>query len=484
MSAYAELIAIKAELERRKSRRRFFDYYPETGPLRRDLYQKHLAFFRAGSQYRERAAIAANRVGKTEGMGGYECVCHLTGLYPEWWDGKRFAHPIDAWASGDTSETVRDIIQAKLVGPPEKEEDWGTALIPGDLILGVERRSHGVKNALESVMVRHVPTGGVSVLGFKSYEQGRKKFQGTAKHLIWNDEEPPEDVYDEELLRTMTCGGIVMNTFTPLSGITAIVLRFMPGGKMPDVMQVRFAIQADWDDVPHLDRKTKDELYAALPPHQREARSKGIPVLGSGAIYPVEEDIIKVQDFIIPAHWPRAYGFDVGWNCTAAIWGALDRESETGYLYACYKRGKAEPPVHAAAIKGRGDWIPGVIDPASRGGSQRDGEKLLNLYQDEKLILSTADNAVEAGIHDVWTALSTGRLKVFKSLAPWFDEFRLYRRADNGKGTIVKENDHLMDCTRYWWRSGRGVAIVKPVPQIVNPGLIGRDGGRPSAMCA
>lgn len=479
---HAEMIAAYAEMARRKARKRFFDYFPDTGPLRRDLYQKHLAFFRAGATYRERAAIAANRVGKTEGMGGYEMTCHATGLYPGWWEGKRFNHPIDAWASGDTSETVRDIIQQKLVGPPEKEDQWGTGLIPGDLLLGYERKSHGVKNALESIMVRHVPTGGVSVIGLKSYEQGRKKFQGTAKHVIWNDEEPPEDVYDEELLRTMTCGGIVMNTFTPLSGITAVVLRFMPGGKMPDAMDVRFAIQADWDDVPHLDEKSKKELYDALPPHQREARSKGIPVLGAGAIYPVDEDFIKVPDFIIPAHWPRSYGFDVGWNNTAAVWGALDRETDTGYLYACYKRGQAEPPIHAAAIKGRGDWIPGVIDPASRGGSQKDGEKLLNLYQDEKLILSLANNAVEAGILDVWTALSTGKLKVFRSLAPWFDEFRLYRRSDNGKGTIVKVNDHLMDCTRYWYRSGRGVAITKPI--VMEPNMIVGDYFKKSAMCS
>ncbi len=481
MNDCARLLAIQEELKRRRSRKRFFDYFPDTGPLRRDLYTKHITFFRAGALYRERAAIAANRVGKTEGMGGYEMVCHLTGLYPEWWDGKRFDHPIDAWASGDTAETTRDIIQQKLVGPPEKEEEWGTGLIPGDLLLGYERRTHGVKNSLDSVMVRHV-SGGVSVLGFKSYEQGRKKFQGTAKHVIWNDEEPPEDIYDEELLRTMTCGGIVMNTFTPLSGITNVVLRFMPGGKMPDEMLVRFTIQADWNDAPHLDEKTKAELYGTLPPHQRDARSKGIPVLGSGAIYPVDEEFIKVPDFIIPAHWPRAYGMDVGWNCTAAIWGALDRETETGYLYACYKRGQAEPPIHASAVKLRGDWIPGVIDPASRGGSQKDGEKLFNLYRDEKLVLSLADNAVEAGVQDVWTALSTGKLKVFKSLAPWFDEFRIYRRADNGRGTIVKVNDHLMDCTRYWWRSGRAAAICRPVPTGKEI-IVGVNRG-PSAMCA
>ena len=251
----------------------------------------------------------------------------------------------------------------------------------------------------------------------------------------------------------------------------------------PDVMKAFTMLAQAATKDGALDKKTKDELYAALPPHPREARSKGVPVLGAGAIYPVDEEFIKVPDFVIPAHWPRAYALDVGWNCTAAVWGAVDRESETGYLYACYKRGQAEPPIHAMGIKTKGDWIPGVVDPASRGGSQINGEKLLQLYKDNGLNLGLADNAVEAGIHDVWTALSTGKLKVFKSMAPWFDEFRLYRRADNGKGTIVKANDHLMDTTRYWHRSGRQAAIVKPVLS-VDPRIMGLGHGKPSAMCS
>jgi phage terminase large subunit-like protein len=481
VASYQDLIDIYEELDRRKRRKRFFEYYPDSGPLRRDLYKKHIAFFRAGLYFRERAAIAANRIGKTEGMGGYEVVVHATGLYPDWWPGRRFDHPIDAWAAGTTGETTRDIIQTKLVGPPEKESEWGTALIPGHLIQNYVRKARPA-NSLEAVIVRHV-SGGSSIINFKSYEQGRKKFEGTAKHVVWFDEEPPMDIYTEGLMRTMTVDGIVLCTFTPLEGLSEVVLMFMPGGKLPGVNDmIRHVTFADWDDVPHLTEKSKRELYAALPPHQREARSKGVPSLGSGAIYPVAEEIVSVKDFVIPRHWPRAYAMDVGWNWTAALWGALDRESGVGYLYSCYKQGKAEPAIHASAIRSRGKWIPGCVDPAANGRSQRDGERLINIYQDEDLDLVNADNAVEAGLYDVWTALSSGTLKVFKSMSPWFDEYRIYRRDKNGK--IVKSNDHLMDCTRYLKRTGFSRAIVMPISNNVIMNVNPRVSGRPSAMCA
>lgn len=204
---------------------------------------------------------------------------------------------------------------------------------------------------------------------------------------------------------------------------------------------------AGWDDVPHLTPETKKTLYESIPPYQRDARSKGIPQLGSGAIYPVPESEIVVTDFRIPNHWPKGYGFDVGWNKTAAIFGALDRETDTLYLYSEYYKGQAEPVIHATGIKARGDWIPGRIDPAARGRGQRDGEQLYQDYMDLGMDLGLAVNAVESGLFKVWQRLSTGRLRVFKSLENWLGEFRIYRRDE--KGHIVKANDHLMDATRY-----------------------------------
>ena len=191
----------------------------------------------------------------------------------------------------------------------------------------------------------------------------------------------------------------------------------------------------------------KSELLAEIPPYQRDARTKGTPMLGRGAIYPVPESDFVIPAIPIPDHWPRGYGLDVGWKRTAAVWGARDLDTDTVYLYAEHYMGRAEPALHAAAIRAKGEWIPGCIDPAARGRAQKDGEQLLQNYLDLGLDLEAASNSVEAGIEIVWTRLVSSRLKVFSTLANWLWEFRKYRRDDAGK--IVKVDDHEMDATRY-----------------------------------
>lgn len=242
---------------------------------------------------------------------------------------------------------------------------------------------------------------------------------------------------------------------------------------MPAVGSSKYVVQAGWNHVPHLDEKTKKELLAATPPHMRAARSEGAPSLGSGAIYPVPLEDLLVNPVKIPDFWPRAYGFDVGWNRTAALWGALDRTSDVLYLYTEHYRGRAEPSTHATAIRARGDWIPGAIDPASRTSGQKDGEQLLVTYGELGLKLTPAVNAVEAGLYEVWTRLATGRIKVFRTLQYFPAEYRMYRRDENGK--IVKKNDHVMDCLRYLVMTGLSIATVRPASNSINVPTAGGD---------
>lgn len=195
--------------------------------------------------------------------------------------------------------------------------------------------------------------------------------------------------------------------------------------------------------------------------HERGARTQGIPQLGSGAIYPVPESDIKCDPFEIPIFYKRCYSLDVGWNRTAALWGAYDADADILYIYSEHYRGQAEPAVHAEAIKSRGEWIPGVIDPASRGRNQHDGQQLLTVYRGLGLRLVEADNAVESGIYEVYSRLSTGRLKIFSTLQNFFAEYRIYRRDDRGR--VVKESDHLMDALRYMVMSG--IALASNVPR-------------------
>lgn len=217
---------------------RIQDQFPDSGPFRRDLYPRHMGFFEAGASETERCFMAGNRVGKTR-AGACEMTYHLTGEYPAWWVGRRFTHPIQAWAAGSSFQTVRDIVQAELFGrvtpdPGARREDpigLGTGMIPRKCIRKVRWRAGGPADAIEMAYIRHV-SGGTSVLGLKAYAQRRTAFEGTGQHVIWVDEECPYDVYMECLVRLLTTQGIIYLTFTPLQGLTEVVLRFLPAGRL------------------------------------------------------------------------------------------------------------------------------------------------------------------------------------------------------------------------------------------------------------
>ena len=224
----------------------------------------------------------------------------------------------------------------------------------------------------------------------------------------------------------------------------------------------KYVVVAGWEGTPHLDPAAQAALLASYTPNERDARTKGIPSLGAGAIYPVPESDIVIAPFKLEPWFEFSYGLDVGWRRTAAIWSARNPETDVVYFWEEYYRGEAEPAIHAAAIRARGEWMPGVIDPAARGRGQKDGEQLMRQYQDLGLHLSMANNAVSSGIYEVWTRLSTGRLKVFRTCTNFLMEYRIYRRDE--KGAIVKENDHLMDAARYDIVSGLHVAMQTPIP--------------------
>lgn len=388
---------------------------PEQGPTCRRLYIKAIRWLRAGSAYPERGFIAANRIGKTD-TAAYEVACHLTGRYPRWWTGKRWARPTDWRVAGDTMLTTRDILQKALLGPHEgvPVRTWSGMIPPRDVI-EVTRRSGGITNCVDTIHVRHL-SGGVSRLSFLSYDMGRRVFQGFDCDGFWIDEEPPDpaeksealaagsgDIYGECLLRTMTTDGIVVATFTPLRGWTPFMRSYFAAAMMPGtegdaeidvpaksavtsslegaaaeadesdyavqsdkvvvaqaenpyaVVQPRFIIGATWDDAPHLTAKVKAQQWASMLPYQRAARTQGIPQLGAGAVYPIGEDDLRVADFAIPEHWWRGFAMDVGGGAkpTAAVFAALNPDDRLLYVTSVYKRASNEPSLHAAAIKER-----------------------------------------------------------------------------------------------------------------------------------
>lgn len=402
------------------------------------------------------AGVVHHNTGKTI-LGSYETAVHVTGLYPDWWTGLRFDCPIVARVCGDTRETVRDITQAKLLGPFVREgsDALGTGMIPRSLI-GRPKLVQNTNGSVDFVPIRHV-SGDWSTIEFRAYEQGRKAFQGTERHWIWEDEEPPQVIHEENVHRTRGVDVRVLLTYTPLSGFTDVVDNFLKWEKANKDGASRYTVFCGWDDVPHLSEDWKRQTLAETKPHMRKTRKSGVPLAGVGMVYPVEEDLFTVRPFEIPSHWRRVFGFDHGWHNTAACWFAWDKDEDVLYLYSEYKRGEVSLEQHSIAIKSRGEWIPGVGDVAQR---ESDGKKIIDKYKALGVRIKMADKAVDAGIQEVFSRLETGRLKVFSTCGKWLDEYRRYRYDE--KQRIVKENDHLMDATRYVCNGGLKLATNQP----------------------
>lgn len=407
-------------------------------------YGKQVEFHNGGVAHRERLFMAGNQLGKTL-SGGVEGAFHATGIYPDWWNGRRFTKPTRAWVAGVTAESTRDNPQRILLGPVGAV---GTGMIPKPYIVKTSA-ARGTPDATETVVVRHV-SGGTSQITFKAYADGREKWQGETLDWLWFDEEPPIDIYTEGLTRTNATGGMVFVTFTPLMGMSDVVVRFL-NEKSPD----RHVTYMTIDDVEHYTEQEKARIIAAYPPHEREARSKGIPLLGSGRVFPIPEEEIAEDPVFVPALWKKLIGLDFGIDHpTAAVKGAWDAENDIVHITACYRVKGASALEHAPRIAQWGRKIP-VVWP--HDGLQHDkgsGEQLANLYRRlgvnmvSEFVRFPDDrgNGVEAGIQEMIVRMQTGRLKVDRNLHEWWEEFRMYHRKD---GKIVKERDDLMAATRY-----------------------------------
>ena len=446
-------VEIARELERRKSTNRLLDYKP---------YDYQIKFHNSNAT--QRLLMAGNRVGKSL-SGAMEMAIHLTGKYPEWWEGRKFGRPIRAWAGGVSNETTRDVCQKELVGQPDDPSARGTGSVPLDDI-GETVRKAGVPNAMNSLVVRHI-TGGWSRLGFKAYEMGKEKWMGEQVDVIWLDEEPPASIYSQALTRTADKGGSVYMTFTPEQGMTQIIAQFIN-----DIKKGQELIQAGWDDAPHMTMEVRDQILQALPPHERKMREKGIPQLGSGLVFPIVEEEILCDPIEIPTHWPRLCGIDFGWDHpTACVWIAWDRDVDTVYVYDSYSMRQETVPVHASAINARGKWIPVIWPQDGRQADKGSGKNLTEQYKKESVNMchdwftnppqqgmkdGTGGNSVEAGIMEMLTRMQTKRLKIFKNQSKMLEELRMYHRKD---GKIVPINDDLISAMRYCIMSLRKTRI-------------------------
>lgn len=414
-------------------------------------YPKQRDFFALGATHGERMLRAGNQQGKSQ-AGGYEAACHLTGRYPAWWTGRRWNRPVRAWLAGETGLLVRDVSQKQLCGEPGSEEMWGTGFIPRECLID-RNLSRGVPDAIDTIQVRHI-SGGISRATFKSYEQGRPKFQGEPVDFIWADEECPISIYNEMLARLSATDGMIFVTFTPLKGRTELVMRYDDGNSDRALVTMTFA------DAAHMTPERIAKNLSRYPKHQHAARMSGIPMMGEGRIFDIDEELVKepaIRDDYVPLHWKKLWAVDFGiGHPFAAVLGLHDADNDVIHVHHCIRMKDALIRDHVAAMRVQGAAIP-VAWP--QDGTQREkssGETVADQYKHIRgaeglLMLPThavwpdGGNSTEAGILEMDDRFRTGRLKVASHLEPWFEEFREYHRED---GKIVKVRDDLMSATR------------------------------------
>ena len=441
-------------------------------------YDKQKEFFAGGVMHRERLLMAGNQVGKTE-AGAYEAALHLTGEYPEWWKGRRWARPTLGWIAGETALLVRNIQQKKLCGEPGVVAEFGTGYIPLKSFIERPSLARGIADAYDTMQVKH-KSGGTSIARFKSYEQGRAKFQAESVDWVWWDEEPDSDIYSEGMTRITATGGMEYMTFTPLKGMSSVVARYI-NEPSPDRMVTTMTIH----DAKHIPEKERQKIIDGYPVHERQARAMGVPLFGDGLVFSTPEANLycELAPGSIPTEWKKLWGIDFGIaHPFAAVLCAYDADADVFYVLHAIRMADARPLDHAAAMKPLAVNAP-VAWP--HDGTQRDkgsGDQLAGIYRAHDLLMHgnhatwpDGGNSFEAGILEMDERMKSERFKVNKHLVQWFDEYRQYHRKD---GQVVKERDDLLSATRIavmMKRIGKPVNLggerIKRRRQIIADGL-------------
>ena len=439
-----ELKKIHGALKTAVSLRRFrkLDFY--------EPYPKQQEFHTLGATRRERLLMAGNQQGKTY-SGAAEMAFHLTGEYPKWWVGRRFDHPVKAWVCGESSVLVRDQPQSLLCGTPGVDVDKGTGLVPKESLKDMSL-ARGVTDAYDTIQVVHKTEGvvdGVSTATFKSYEQGRQKFQSASLDLLWLDEECEEDIYQECLARITATNGMLFMTFTPLKGRSKVVIRYMDEPS-PDRGVVHMTI----DDALHIKESDRQKIIEGYLPHEREARARGVPLLGSGAIFTMPESSITEPAIErVPSYWAKIWGIDFGighpFAAALLLW---DKDNDVIHVHHTVRMADAYPINHAAAMRPIGIEVPVAWPQDGTAREKGSGDALYHLYKKEGLSMlhehacwPDGSRSTEAGVEEMRERERNGKLKVAAHLSEYLEERRFYHRKD---GQIVKIKDDLLSAVR------------------------------------
>lgn len=455
----AELVQLLQEKEKRSHNGRYKRIFA-------GLYGWQKDFIAKTKDFTEVCLCAANRIGKTY-TGTYIDAIHLLGEYPADWPGHKFSHAPLIWCLGYSGEKTRDLLQRELFGT-KTDSGFTGGLVPADRIVSFESMT-GTPGAMRTVRVRH-KSGGTSIVQFWSYSQGQHALMGDSVDFFHIDEEPKDQaIHPQVITRTATGdkgrGGRGILTFTPENGRTELVIKFMdsPG-------KGQFFMQKGWDDAPHLSEDVKEKLLDSFPAHQREMRTRGVPMLGHGRIYDFGEDFITCEPFEIPRHFRVIDGMDFGWDHPQArVRLVFDPENDDYYITHAWKQSHALPSDAWGATQKWAKSAPTAWPHDGLNSEKSSGEQQKKAYVDAGFTLlpemarwPDGGNGVEAGIFEIRDLISKGKFKVFNGLRAVLDEMLQYHRDDKGK--IVKTQDDALDAMRYAYMMRR---YAKPLGDIL-----------------
>jgi phage terminase large subunit-like protein len=435
---------------------------------------------------------AGNQIGKST-CAAVAVAMFATGRYPDWYKGRRFDGPTDGWVLGESSQSVRDTMQRLLCGPVGDPEGLGTGFIPKSSIVGSPILSHGTGGSYDSIRVRHV-SGGVSTIGFRSYEMSREKLQSRTLHYCLCDEEPPADIVNELLARMIATQGLMLMVYTPLHGTLRVVKMFR------DSNPARCLTRATMDDAEHLsDPAIREALLSTFSLHERDARLRGIPLQGSSLVYecPINSLLMPMGitplgdtgqygvttspgQFINTDYWRFLWGIDFGIGTEHPFAAVLiGHDVERGgivHVLEAFKMVGCVPEMHAARMRAVAGAVR-VAYPHDGGHLEKgSGEALIQAYKRAGLSVlptnatneGTNNYNVEPGITLIDGLMRSGRLKIADHLTELQEEMANYHREG---GKIVKQDDDLVDALRYGVMQLRDARTSPLGPTFLTPRL-------------
>lgn len=398
---------------------------------------------------RNRWVFGGNRSGKTE-CGAVECIWMLRGIHPY----RKNRKDVFGWAVSLSSQVQRDVAQAKILSYLPKSWISDITMLSG-------RKDSPASGVIDQIMIKNV-FGGISVLGFKSCDQGREKFQGSSLDFVWFDEEPPQDIYEECVMRVMDRRGDIFGTMTPLKGKTFIYNEIYLNRKHnPEVWYEMM----NWEDNPYLSRKEAKLLELALDGTALDSRKFGKFSEGAGLVFPeFDESVHVIKPFYpVPPEWQDNISIDPGLNNPlSAHWYCTDWDGNV-YVVAEHFASGRDIDFHADSIKrissllgwktdGRGR-ICALIDSASNQKTLASAKSVSDLFYERGILVNTNVNKdVFAGISRIKSYLARGNGKpdiyIFSTCVNMIDEFKSYSFGEGDKP--VKRDDHCMDELRYY----------------------------------